>query len=84
VNKLKGNTEMDIKETALMTSGLEIIWLINNRNIAIVIHDVWKKTMNILTSLCSSKHRTAQTLSDTACLYSVRQPSQHTAVAKIV
>jgi hypothetical protein len=25
VNKLKGNTEMDIKETALMTSGLEII-----------------------------------------------------------
>jgi hypothetical protein len=41
VNVLKNDIEMDIIETALMTTGLNLIWLTYNLKISIISHDIW-------------------------------------------
>ena len=38
-----------------MNIGLKLILSINNYNITIVRHNIWQKTMNIVTSLSSSE-----------------------------
>jgi len=84
VNMLNDDIKMDIKEMALKIARPENNLMKHNHNITIISYDIAMKRriscpVELVLVVCP-----AHTLCGTACLCSVMQPSQHTAVPKIV
>jgi hypothetical protein len=84
VNMLKDDIKMDIKELALKIALPENNLMKHNHNITIIRYNIAiKRRISCPVDLVLVV-RPAHALCGTACLCSVMQPSQHTAVPKIL